>query len=167
MTKNVVENPHYFQALVDAIRDFCLMIEHASKVENRRWLADIGRILPRIKLAMAQLDIPNSELKHFSLSDLDDRFELFCRLRQHLGEFDAYWLEYDPSTEREEMSGSLAGDFADIYFELRRGLNLLKSDAKNQKHALKIWQSGYTLNWGQRLMDAERHIFALKLSGKL
>lgn len=163
----MVENTHYFQALVDAVRDYCLMIEHVSKVESSRWLADIGRILPRIKAAMAQFEMPKSEQNHFSLCDLEERFELFCQLRQHLGELDAYWLEYDPDTEREEMSGSLAGDFADIYFELRRGLNLLDSDANNQKHALSIWQSGYMMNWGQRLMDAEKHIFSLKLAGKL
>ena len=97
--------------------------------------------------------------------DLDERFELYSHLRRVLGERDSYWLEFDAAPEEMHMSGSLADDLTDIYFDLRYGLDLL--DEVWPQRAAQAWQSTYRLHWGQHLVDAERHLYALKVRNQL
>ena len=75
-------------------------------------------------------------------------------------------MKDDSGDDEEEMTGSLAGDLTDIYFELRRGLNRLEAEtASRQEDVLKVWQRGYALHWGERLVDAQRHLLALRKAG--
>ena len=98
-------------------------------------------------------------------ADLDDRFALYSRLRKRLGERDSYWLEFDAAPEEMHMSGSLADDLTDIYFDLQHGLELL--DGAWPQRAAQVWQTSYRLHWGQHLVDAERHLYALKVRDQL
>jgi hypothetical protein len=59
------------------------------------------------------------------------------------------------------MSGSLADDLTDIYFDLKPGLELLP--AAHPEPVLRFWLESFELHWGQHLVDAERHLYALKL----
>jgi hypothetical protein len=102
-------------------------------------------------------------------ADLDARFDLFTRLRTRLGERDVYWLEFDhPEDARaddDHRTGSLADDLTDIYFELKRGLRLL--DAAGPDEVAHLWGVGFKRHWGQHLVDAERHLYALKVNDRL
>jgi len=82
-----------------------------------------------------------------------------------LGDRDSYWLEFDASPEEMHMSGSLADDLTDIYFDLQHGLQLL--DEAWPQQAAQAWQSSYRMHWGQHLVDAERHLYALKVRDQL
>ena len=86
-------------------------------------------------------------------------------LRKALGERDSYWLEFDSAPEEIHMSGSLADDLTDIYFDLLQGLELV--DDAWPHRAAQAWQSTYRLHWGQHLVDAERHLYALKVRNLL
>jgi hypothetical protein len=97
--------------------------------------------------------------------DLDERFELYSQLRRLLGERDRYWLEFDAAPEEMHMSGSLADDLTDIYFDLRHGLELF--DEIWPQRAAQVWQRSYRVHWGQHLVDAERHLYALKIRNQL
>jgi hypothetical protein len=103
------------------------------------------------------------------LADFEDRFDLFSELRTCLGERDIYWLEYDHpgdiSMDGEHRTGSLADDLTDIYFELKRGLNML--EAAGPDKVAHLWESGFRQHWGQHLVDAERHLYALKVNDRL
>ena len=103
------------------------------------------------------------------MADFDDRFDLFSQLRTQLGERDMYWLEYDDPGDGggggEHRTGSLADDLTDIYFELKRGLNLL--DAAGPDEVAHLWELGFQQHWGQHLVDAERHLYALKINDQL
>ena len=161
--QSVDEDNLYFRELVLATNDFCLLIEHIETYRRGDWLADVARILPRIQTAMTHLDGRKLEYGFFTLPDLEERFELFCRLKDQLGEDDSYWLEYDKCDNDQDKTGSLADDFADIYFELKRGLTLYEADkTNNSEDALIMWQTGYVLHWGQHLVDAQRHLFSLR-----
>ena len=163
----MLNNTFYFHELVNAIRDYCLLIEHVEIYNNDKLLADMARILPRIHTAMAHLDEPNIEYSFFSLPDLEERFELYCRLKQQLGVEDDYYLKYDSQKLQEEMNGSLASDLTDIYFELKRGLILFDAEQDNHRHALKLWQISYMLHWGQHLVNAQKHLFVLHAAKRL
>ncbi|MCI0655154.1 MAG: DUF5063 domain-containing protein [Methylococcaceae bacterium] len=160
---NVVEYILHLSHMEEAARDFCLLIEHLDLYKDEQWLADVARILPRIQCCMTNLDDPDIEFSFFSLPDLEERFELYCRLKDRLGVHDSYWLEYDTSSSNQEMTGSLASDLSDIYFELKRGLNLLNSGDASKLDLLRLWQTGYILHWGEPLVNAQKHLFSLRI----
>lgn len=151
--------------MVAVAEDYCGLIEQDAG-ENRRWLESLFRLMPRLHSAVTALasfdmlnDVPSPAV------DLDERFELYSRLRKLLGDRDCYWLEFDAAPEEMHMSGSLADDLTDIYFDLRHGLDLL--DEAWPQQAAQVWQSTYRAHWGQHLVDAERHLYALKVRDQL
>lgn len=152
--------------MIDVAKEYCLLIEHMENYNDEQWLADAARILPRIQTAMAYLDQPDIEYSFFCLPDLEERFELYCRLKDRLGEHDGYWLEYDSHAVLEEMTGSLASDFSDIYFELKRGVRLLNSGDGDESDVLRLWQTGFVLHWGQHLANAQKHLMSLRVDSQ-
>lgn len=164
---HVAEKNKYFEDLIESSTDFCLLVDHIDLYDIDRWLTDATRSLANIQAAMTYLNAhPDLEYSFFILPDLEERFELYCKLKKYLGSQDTYRLEFDSSSDAEEMTGSLAGDFADIYHELKRGLNLFESDRENRPHTLTLLQIGYIMNWGQHLMDAQKHLFSLRVAGQ-
>ena len=153
-------------------RDFCSLIEHIGEQRDPSWLRDVFLLLPKMHIAVVSLDEngaaidesdgewspPEAEERH--IDELEDRFELYHRLRSELGEQDNYWLEFDPVGDGHgEMSGSLADDLVDIYHDLKKGLGLLDG---SDSEAIEHWKRSYRLHWGQHLVDAERHLYVLK-----
>ncbi len=158
-------------------RDFCALIESVGTRREPGWLMDVFGLLPRLHVAVVSLTDPGSRGpeapdpdnwpadEHDHLPLLEDRFEFYSRLRAELGEHDAYWLEFDPVGDaHDDMSGSLADDLADIYYDVKQGLELY---AKAADDAVHFWKRSYRLHWGQHLVDAERHLFSLKARNRL
>jgi len=156
--------PESLIEMVDVAGDYCRLIDNALSRPGD-WLEALFRLMPRLHAAVTALtaydtgDVPLDE------TDLDARFELYSNLRKVLGERDSYWLEFDAAPEEMHMSGSLADDLTDIYFDLRYGLDLL--DEVWPQRAAQAWQSSYRVHWGQHLVDAERHLYALKVRNQL
>jgi hypothetical protein len=150
--------------MVEVAETFCQQIDRTLQVSNAS-LEPLFDMMPRLHAAVTALnvfdagDIPPHEV------DLDERFELYSHLRRVLGERDSYWLEFDAAPEEMHMSGSLADDLTDIYFDLSYGLELL--DEVWPQRAAEAWQSTYRIHWGQHLVDAERHLYALKVRDRL
>lgn len=163
----MTEREGFIRDLVEASRDFCLLIEHVEHYKNSQWLEDVARILPRLQTAMTHLDNQDLEYSYFCLPDLAERFELYCKLKDKLGGSDPYPLEYDRIGDDDEMTGSLASDFADIYFELSRGLRLCDSDEDCCEDALTMWQTGYILVWGERLVNAQKQLFSMRIADRI
>jgi len=153
--------------LVETARQYCSLID---RIPGRRdWLVPLFRILPRLHAAVVSIPDPGGGSFPPELSDFDDRFDLFSQLRSQLGEKDMYWLEFDDHSEvavdGEHRTGSLADDLTDIYFELKRGLNML--DAAGPDEVAHLWEVGFKQHWGQHLVDAERHLYSLKVNNQL
>ena len=151
--------------LLKIARQYCAIIESLEE-GNRRPLAQLNEILPRLHAAMiAQVPL-NMDGADDPNIDLDQRFELFSRLHRLLGDLDAYWMEYDVTPDRQEMSGSLADDLTDIYCELKLGLSHLEGPDDTGR-TLGIWRTGFCRHWGQHVVDAERHLYALSARDRL
>jgi hypothetical protein len=151
------------QLLANSATEYCYLIEHLDQV-NGNWLDNLSSLLPRIHAAMSA--IPEQQINTCPCNpdmDLDLRFELYTRLRKLLGDHDGYVLDFDKPEEIDDMSGSLADDFTDIYFELKKGLELLGSDPNALTRAVDLWYGGYLWHWGQHLVDAERHLYDLQV----
>jgi hypothetical protein len=156
-----------FMAMVKTARQYCNLIDGVPASSD--WLAPLFQILPQLHAAIAALCDPGGGSCPPETADIDDRFDMYSQLRTQLGERDMYWLEYDhPSDvglDEEHRTGSLADDLTDIYFELKRGLKLL--EAASADEVAHLWQSGFRHHWGQHLVDAERHLYSLKINNQL
>jgi hypothetical protein len=151
--------------MTDTAEAYCGLIKNNNQSVNGGWLGELYALLPRLHSAVTGLTTLEGDDAPVPEVDLDTRFELYSRLRQQLGERDSYWLEFDASPEQMHMSGSLADDLTDIYFDLQHGLELL--DEAWPQRAARLWQSTYRIHWGQHLVDAERHLYALKVREQL
>lgn len=151
------------ERLTSVAREYCDLIESLGlqNAEPAGLVGDLSQLLPRLHAAVAVLDDADNAMAFGDTVDLERRFELFSRLHRILGERDAYWMEFDVARDGQEMSGSLADDLTDIYWELRSGLDRLH-DHMDVAPTLRTWGAGYRLNWGQHLVDAERHLYALR-----
>ena len=150
--------------LLAIARRYCSLIESLDE-GNRQPLYQLNEFLPRLHAAMTV--VPSKDDGFFDAHvDLDQRFELFSRLRRMLGDLDGYWMEYDVTPDRQEMSGSLADDLTDIYCELKNGLKRL-DDSDDAGRTLGRWRSGFCKHWGQHVVDAERHLYALSARDRL
>ena len=160
-------NAEWGQLLASSAIEYCSLIENLDQVDGE-WLDNLASLLPRIHAAVCA--IPRHPVESGLCSsemDLDLRFELYSRLHKLLGEHDGYILNFDKPDEFEGISGSLADDFTDIYFELKKGLRLLGNDPQALARAVDVWYGGYLWHWGQHLVDAERHLYDLQVHRRL
>ena len=70
----------------------------------------------------------------------------------------------DVYADDDHRTGSLADDLTDIYCELKNGLKLVDGEPER---AMEDWHKGYHLHWGQHLVDAERHLYELRVRNQL
>ncbi|MFZ0470760.1 MAG: DUF5063 domain-containing protein, partial [Thiogranum sp.] len=82
-----------FIELVKAARDYCHLIDRIHGRED--WLSPLFQLLPRLHANVVAVHDPGGADLVPEHSDLDDRFDLFSKLRVRLGERDGYWMEFD------------------------------------------------------------------------
>lgn len=151
--------------LLSIARGYCRLIE-SFKEGNPDALGQLNGLLPRLHAAMAAVGPRPDDAAEDANIDLDQRFELYSRLYRLLGDRDSYWLEFDVTPSCQEMSGSLADDLTDIYCELKNGLSRLDCNHDAQR-TLGSWRNGFCKHWGQHVVDAERHLYALAVRDRL
>lgn len=161
------ESLQQVRELAGAAQQYCALVEHLDR-PDADWLEQLSCLLPRIHAAVIGLgDVPSgASLGPIDSTDYEQRFNLYTHVRRLLGDRDHYHLEFDPG-DVSDMSGSLADDITDIYFELRRGLEVLEEHPDHLRDAATLWKSGFRWHWGQHLVDAERHLYALEVSNRL
>lgn len=142
----------------ESAQDFCRLVEQIDGYRAELWLQAAGEILMRLDMDIAHLIATTPQAPHVWISDLDKRFELYSALKDFLGDRDEYWSEADLHAADGYMTGSLSDDFADIYFELKRGLLLAGQGQEGRSEAAKLWTSGYRDHWRQHLVDARKQL---------
>ena len=149
------------QAFAEAAGGYCRLIENIDPMDCRTCLATMAGILPQLGAAAEQLPATAPDSVHTGAMEINARFELFSRIRSALGKLDAYRLEYDHSDDEQDLSGSLADDFTDIYFDLRYGLDLLAAHPDDPELASASWKTSYELHWQEHLQGATRQLDTL------
>lgn len=150
--------------LTGIARSYCALIESVKRVDSL-WLDRLWRLLPRLHVAVMAVGTAPPEQPEQALEmDMEGRFLMFSRLHRLLGERDAYWLEYDAQQGMSDMSGSLADDITDIYYELKQALTQLDNDPEHPGRAADMLSRGFAQHWGQHLVDAERHLYELQVN---
>lgn len=80
------------------------------------------------------------------------------------GEFDFYWMMFDPSVEEGPVVGSLDDDFLDIYRDLKRGL--LAFEQGDSGSAVWEWRFHFETHWARHATTALRALTELLASRK-
>jgi len=147
-------NAETTQQMAQLASNFCELVERFDSCQLAPWLEEMTDLLPRLHAAVTGLGKAESMSVYEHSIDYDARFELFTRLYSVLGERNGYNYEYD-GIEGQRLSGTLADDITDIYFDLKHGLHLLE---KNPTQAARDWQHSYEFHWRHHLVDAERQL---------
>lgn len=143
--------------MAEAANGFCALVDDFEKMEVDAWLERLANILPELQHAITELDKNETLGLYEPAPDYDARFALFTRLYEGLGERGGFDEEFDRQ-DGQRLSGSLADDITDIYFDLKRGLSLLKDNPDKPRIAMQEWQSSFELHWRHHLTDVERQL---------
>ena len=150
-------------------KKYCSIIDSRHAIEKTDFLLQIYRILPEliseaIRLPLVQLGDDQCEEKEASTRESraeremkhEEWWELYNSLKEKFGNWDLYWQVFDPRTDNEAIHGSLADDIADIYRELRDGIDLMESDEAPPYEIIFEWRLGFFSHWGKHAIDALR-----------
>ncbi|HXW54612.1 MAG TPA: DUF5063 domain-containing protein [Candidatus Cybelea sp.] len=148
---------------------YCSVIDSRHALEKTEFLLQIYRILPEliskgIQLPPVQLADDEGEEKEASIREArakrrmkhEEWSELYNSLKEKLGNWDLYWQLFDPTTDNEPIHGSLADDIADIYRDLKDGIDLSESNEVPPSEIIFDWRLGFFSHWGKHAIDALR-----------
>ena len=163
---NATERAESFR---DAALRYCALIDDSVDPPVEAFLDQVAASL--VELHQRALELPSVEP---SGDDAPDRMgheewnELFMRLGRVLGARDGYWLVHDPTDmeQYEPVFGSLADDLADIYRDLREGLDAWDSSA-SKDDAIWEWRFSFWSHWGAHLVDSVRTIHFLRRNARM
>jgi len=147
-------NAETTQQMAQLASSFCALVERFDDCQLVAWLEEMADLLPRLHVAANGLGQSENVGVYEQSTNYDERFELFTRLYSVLGERNGYNYEYD-GVDGQRLSGTLADDITDIYFDLKQGLHILD---ENPRQAARDWQHSYEYHWRHHLIDAERQL---------
>jgi hypothetical protein len=148
---------------------FCSRIEDHSSVGKADLLAELYRILPKLIDEAASLPIvplSDSEDDETEFSSPagsnqlkvrmngEDWSQLYRSLQEKIGDWDKYWMVFNPTADKVAITGSVADDLADIYRDLKEGVIRLQSDSSQAGYAIWSWRLSYYSHWGQHALNA-------------
>jgi len=143
--------------MVSAAMDYCDLIDDFGVPgRDAQWVARMGKLLPRLHVAVIALSADVEDQQYYCFPDDDQRCELYLRLLHALQDDDALWEKHGDSEakrmQRQRLCDRLADDLTDVYFDLKRGLELVEHDVQR---AVCAWRNSFYLHWGRHLLDAE------------
>ena len=143
------------------------MVDAAEGCSAEHLLAELARVLPVLYEAALRLPYPvveTAELPQTRLTHEQWR-KVFDRLRAVLGGDDLYWTVVPfGEDERAELTASLADDLADIYRDVKEGLDLAAAGASDNE-VLWQWRFNFWAHWGRHAVEALRTIHARLAAG--
>lgn len=153
-TVTEVTRPAHFTretaAFADQAHQFCAFIERASAsplaervTAARLRLLDLytaGCSLPRVA--------PPEGFEAGPSTARPDGWAGFDR-------FEVYWEVFDPYVDEAPVAGELSDDLLDVYFDVKRGLDLWQSNAPRTA-AIWQWRFDFDHHWGDHAVDALR-----------
>jgi hypothetical protein len=143
-----------------AASEFCRTVDSTSALDRVELLSRIYEILPRLiqqgvvlpALSWSDSD-SQKEIKHTRMRE-PEWGRLYELLKEKLGDWDLYWQVFDPTKDSEAIRGSLADDIADIYRDVKEGLDLHNPDLALQQDVICSWRVLYYSHWGQHAINA-------------
>ncbi|MCW2857395.1 MAG: hypothetical protein JWR52_3010 [Marmoricola sp.] len=162
-----IPEPPEFAAIVAVAQAYCDTIEAAcAEPPARDWLVghvrrELADLLPA-GLRLPDVDANNVAYEPESVSS--DRWRrVFGALQAGLGDRDYYVtnLQVYGEEARDLGTGSLADDLADVWRDLREGLDALTTNARWDDVAWE-WRFGLDVHWGKHAVEALRAIHEIR-----
>jgi len=161
-------------------QEFCSVIDSAPDLKRLDLLVRVYGILPQligeaIRLPAVDLNEAESEEEESkrSRARANSRLNhaqfglLYESLKAKLGDLNLYWQIWDPTKYDEAIHGALADDFADIYNDLKEGLNLFDAHQALPEENIWHWRFDYYFHWGKHAIDALRALHFLLEEGSV
>jgi Domain of unknown function (DUF5063) len=154
-----------------AAERYIAVIDAAEGQSEEQLSADLVCTLPVLYEAALGLPKPVVEMDELPEARLthEQWGEIFGRLQRVFGADDLYWTVVPSGEdEREELAGSLADDLADIYRDVKEGLDLLAA-GESMNEVVWHWRFNFWTHWGTHAVDALRviHVLLADLRGPL
>ncbi|MGD8558060.1 MAG: DUF5063 domain-containing protein [Gammaproteobacteria bacterium] len=147
--------------MANIARDYCQLIDSLSADTNSEiWIRQMGKLLPQLHTAIVLLESPRQYTYAHHLENDDIRCELFLRLNELFSKDHYLGGGFKKDELKRQMCESLAYDFTDMYFDLKRGLELLNLYPRQPNQAANDWRSSFFYHWGRHLVDAESWLYA-------
>ena len=152
--------------------EYCTFVDNFNEAGRHsgyqnNWLVILEKLFPRLHVAVIALAVVNNGVRSYHLCDDDQRCEMFLRLNAVLKTDDTLWDKYVGGGERQqspqELCERMADNIADMYFDLKRGLELVDRDPAL---ASSYWQSSFYAHWGKHLLDAECWLHCIDAGGE-
>lgn len=127
-------------------------------MERKQFLLAMHQLLPFLMHEAAKLpDVPVDDSGEEKLSvgmTNEERQNLYYSLQEMLGEWDQHRQVFDPINDSEVVIGTLSDDFADIYRDLKLGLEIIRRDSAKTADAIWEWRFSFLSHWGKHAVDA-------------
>ena len=148
---------------VDAA-NFIQTVDSIAAIERDAFLIRVSHCLAQ--LYRSALDLPSVEPDTTGTDETpfatEEWANLSNSLRSKIGPLDAYWGVFDSTKNESPVQGTLAGDIAEIYFDLKRDLRL---EEKGISQADFLWELRFSFrsHWSKHLLGAlvaihDRHV---------
>ena len=140
-------------------RQFCAVVDSASSMNRAELLARIYPILPKLideAIGLPDVELSESATVHVNVSrkQQEERGRLYDLLKEKLGNWDLYHQVFDPTEDKDVIFGTLADDIADIYSDLKEGLDLNEMPSTPPEDVIWGWRLLFYSHWGKHAMDA-------------
>ena len=159
-SKNVIE-------FATVANEYCSFIEGVDQFKRKSFVNTAQKLLPLLYLKAVLLPVPDIEIADDSpekhVSEEDYNF-ILNKLREKLGQFDAYYEVFDPSIQfsDEPLEASISENIADIYQDLKDFIlsyRIGSFDVMND--ALWECRNNFEQYWGQQLVNGLRALHNL------
>ncbi len=167
-------NPEVAARFASVAQQFCNAIDSAPNLDRIELLVQVYKILPQLigeAMILPKIELSDDESQEEEARKAQARErlrlseaqwgELYEFLKVKLGDLNLYWEVWDPTEDNEAIQGSLADDLADIYRDLKEGLNLGEARQAAPEDNIWHWRLGYYSHWGKHAVDALRTIHFL------
>src|SRR5215472_2839354 len=138
-----------------AANKFIEAVDSAPHLETETFLANVSHRMA--ELYSVALSLPPVEPETTGTDgapfQTDEWNELRRLLKEKIGPLDAYWEIFDSTEKQEPVQGSLAGDISEIYFDLKRSLELEETGIR-KSDLLFDWRLDFRSHWGRHVLGA-------------
>lgn len=148
--------------------EFCSALEHAREAERSAFVAEMLRLLPRIYITAADLEVPPSASEYEPLApylDADGYDNIRSGIEALMGEEDTYLetFEQDMKYSDTPIGATISESLADIYQPLLNcALAVRDSEGGLAAEAIAQVREQYEEYWAQTLVNVLRPLNALR-----
>lgn len=144
-----------------AAKIYCEIIDCHNTYSKENFLCELAKALSALYhtgLMLPDVEPDNDEAIDDYGSSID-RERLNQEIASKLGDFNFYWEIYNPYDLKEPVAGSIGDDVADIYVDLRIGLEVYKNETNAEMiEAIWHWRFSFYTHISNHIVDVLRAI---------